>query len=133
MKNSKIYKTKVSDIRIDEEGILWVTSMRLCEIDLEEAMACFEIYKKLGCDQKKVLQLMDFRNNVTITKEARDYVSIHGKNYFIASALVSDSLAARIMVNFFNKFYKNPVPFKMFGDFDSALKWLRAHKKKSKF
>lgn len=129
MNKIQFHKTKLNDIWIDDEGILWIASTELGELDLEEAKACFEIYKKLGCDKKKVLQLMDMRNSLTITKEARDYAATQGKKYFIASACVSESLAVRLIVNFFSKLYKNNVPFKMFGDIESAKIWLRTFKK----
>lgn len=129
MNKGEVHKTKLNDIWIDDEGILWIVPNESGELDLEETTACFDIYKKLGLDKKKVLQIMDLRNSVTMSKEARDYAASQGYNYFIASACVSDSLAVRLMVNFFNKFYSNKVPFKMFGDIESAKKWLQTFKK----
>ena len=128
MDNNNKFQTAMNEIWLDDEGILWLMPIESGEIDLEEAKACFKIYKSMGCDKKKVLQLMDMRNSVTISKDARDFAAKEGNNYFIASAIVSNTLAVRIMVNFFNKFYKPEVPFKLFGDIESALKWLRTFK-----
>lgn len=118
-------RTPFNEIWFDAEGILHVRATEQGEIDLDEVKACFEVYEKLGCRQNKVLQLMDARIGLTIAKEARDYAAREGVNYFIASAIVSDSLSVRLVVNFFNMFYKHKVPFKLFRNEKEALKWLR--------
>jgi hypothetical protein len=39
-----IYRTRVCDILLDEQGILCLKPDRNAELDLEEVSACFEIY-----------------------------------------------------------------------------------------
>jgi len=118
--------TRSSEIWLDEEGILRVLAKDGAEIDLEEAKACFRAYRKLGLGAGwKTLQLLDAGAGVVITPEARDYVSKHGKAYFTASAVVSKSLAVRLVINFFNSFYKQDVPLRMFSTEEEALAWLR--------
>ena len=41
-----------------------------------------------------------------------------------AEAIVVNSLAHKIMANFITKFYKTPMPIKIFNDEESALQWL---------
>jgi len=119
-------RTKMSEISIDDEGILILKPFEGAELDLEEVTACFEAYRKLGIGpDNKVLEMIDARDS-SMTSEARAYAAEHGSNYFIAAAIISDSLAVRMVVNFFNTFYKQLVPFKMFADEQSARKWLRA-------
>ncbi|MBI2269715.1 MAG: STAS/SEC14 domain-containing protein [Bacteroidetes bacterium] len=125
----EIIRTRNSEIWLDEEGILRLKPIKGGDIDLDEARACFEVYKKLGCDKKKVLQLIDASEGAAITHEGREYASQHGRYYFIASAIVGTSLAVRLIVNFFNSFYKQPVPFKLFSNEEDALKWLRSFRK----
>lgn len=128
MVSAKKIITPVNEIWIDEEGFLILKPIEGVEIDLEEAKACFDVYEKLGIGpQHKVLQLIDARDG-SMTPEARTYAAEKGKNYFIAAAIISDSLAVRIVVNFFNSFYQQIVPFKMFPDEESAKKWLRTFK-----
>jgi len=122
---SSTIKTKLNEIWIDNEGILRVKAVAEGEMDLEEAIECFSVYKKLGCDKKKVLQLIDLSIYVTITKEAREYVDTMGPKFFITSAILSDSLPVRILVNFFVKFFQPKVPIKMFSTETEALEWLR--------
>ncbi len=119
-------KTKHSEIWLDEEGILRVDIQENAELEAEEVKNCFDAYTQMGINKNnKVLQLMTTGENVTIDKEGRDYAAINGKDFFIASAIVSTSLATRLIVNFFNIFYKSQiVPFKMFDNEESAKRWL---------
>lgn len=127
MNVSEKIKTKSCEIWLDNEGFLILKLDDRCEMDLEEVKDCFEAYKKLGCGpDNKVLQLIDTRGESSMTHEARTFVSEIASQFFIASAIVSNSLSIRLIVNFFNQFYKNLVPFKMFNNEAEARKWLRS-------
>ena len=121
--------TKHSEIWVDDEGFLVLNMEDGIEMDLEEVTAAFEAYAQLGYGKgKKTLQLMIAKESATMPPEARKYVAEHGKHFFIASALVGQSLAIRLLVNFFNTFYKHDVPFRMFENEEAARKWLRTFK-----
>lgn len=121
---SKI-RTKKCEIWIDDEGILFLKPSDNADIDLEEVKSCFEAYKELGIGpHNKVLEIIDQWDG-SITPEARNYAAKVGGDFFIASAVISNSLAVRLVVNFFNAFYKTDVPFKMFANEEHARKWLR--------
>lgn len=126
----EISRTKHCEIWLDEGGILWLKPTIVLEVDLEEVTACFETYKKMGVNRgNKVLQIVDARVDFTMNKEAKDYVAANGEDYFKASAVISSSLVIRLLVNFFNLFYKsNRVPLKMFDTEESAKKWLEKFK-----
>ena len=118
-------RTKMNEIWIDEEGILILKPDDGAELDLEEVKACFEAYKKLGVGpHNKVLELIDARDG-SMTGEARAFAAKNGVDYFVAAAIISDSLAVRLVVNFFNSFYSQLVPFKMFASEEAARQWLR--------
>jgi hypothetical protein len=118
-------KTKMNEIWIDDEGFLILKPQEGAELDLEEVKICFESYKKLGVGpDNKVLEIIDAREG-SMTSEARTYAAEVGGDYFIAAAIISDSLAVRLIVNFFNNFYRQTVPFKMFSTQEEAKKWLR--------
>ena len=122
-------KTLMNEIWIDEEGFLVLKPNEGAELDLDEVKSCFEIYRSLGIGpHNKVLELVDARD-VSISSDARAYTAKVGSDYFIAAAIISNSLAVRLIVNFFNTFYKNLVPFKMFATEQEARKWLRTFKK----
>lgn len=125
-----VIRTKLNEIWIDDEGILILKPDDGIEIDQEEVEACFKAYQSLGIGPKnKVLEIIDARGNNTLTPEARTLAAKMGKDYFIASAIISESLSIRLIVNFFNKFYKQDVPFKMFANEKSAREWLRTFRK----
>ena len=119
---------KTATIWIDEEGILRLKIKEGAEIDLQEAQLCFETYKKLGCHENKVLQLMEGGSFFCYDKDALKYIADQGKHFFIAAALVNEFLAIRLVFTFFNSFFKHPVPFKMFSTKEKALEWLRTFK-----
>lgn len=119
-------KTPNNEIWIDEDGFLVLKLINTGELDLEEVKACFEAYSKLGFGPtNKALQLIDIREDGSMSREGRDFAAENGKHFFIASAVISNSLAVRMIVNFFNAFYKHPVPFKMFANEEDAKKWLK--------
>ena len=123
-------KTRYNEIWIDEEGFLILKPLPETEMDLDELKACFKAYDELGIGpHNKVLELIDARD-FSITPEARAYAATMGPDYFIAAAIISDSLAVRLVMNFFNAFYKPTVPLKMFATEKAARKWLRTFKEK---
>ncbi len=123
-------KTKFSEIWLEQSGLLCLKFNDNVEADLEEVQRAFKVYEDLGLGpNKKVLQLMFGQNNFTITPEARAYAAKKGNDFFIASAMISNNLAVRMLVNFFNKFDNNQVPFKMFGTEAEAREWLGKFKK----
>lgn len=127
---SEIIKTKTSEIWIDERDVLRVNILEGSELNLEEVVTCFDSYRELGCgENNKVLQLMDARVNCTMTKEAREYVAKQAKDFFIASAVVTDNLVVRLIANFITKFYKLEVPFKIFDTEEKAWEWLLRFRK----
>ncbi len=126
MSNRSHKKTRQSEIWIEDEEILCLKFNEDAEIDIEEARACFGIYKDLGFGpNKKVLQLIDGSSNFIINSDARTFVAKEGKNFFHASAIVSENLAIRLLVNFFNRIHKQEVPFKMFSSEKKARQWLK--------
>ncbi len=121
---SEIIKTNVADVWVSEQGILYVKIFKDSEIGADDAMELFAVYEKLGCKNKKVLQILDATAGATITPEGRECSVKYSKDYLIASAVISNNLAVKIIVNFFNAFYKYEVPLKLFTTESEGLKWL---------
>lgn len=113
---------------MDKEGILRMRIKQGARVDEEEVKICFGIIKKLA-GKNKVLELMEGGNFYTMNEKAQKYAAIHGKEIFIASAIIIKSVGTRLLVNFFNSFINNEIPFKMFADEKNALKWLRTFRK----
>ncbi len=124
-------KTSYNEIWVDDEGFLMLKLIECGQLELEEVKACFEAYQRLGFGpSNKVLQIIDIREDGSMTHDARAFAAENGRHFFIASAVISNSLAVRMIVNFFNTFYKHPVPFKMFANEVDAKNWLRSFKVK---
>jgi hypothetical protein len=65
-------------------------------------------------------------NDVVITKEARDHSAELEKTYpGIASAVIADNLAYKIIANFYLKVNKPKTLYKVFNDVASAEIWLK--------
>ena len=121
-------ETRTAIVRIDEEGILRLKIKEGMEVKEEDVKDMFETYRKLECHKKKVLQLIEGTTFFTFDREAQKYASKAGKDFFIASALVNESLAVSLLFNFFSSFLKPEVPFKMFSHEKKAVEWLRSFK-----
>ena len=126
-----VIKTNLTEIWLDKEGILRVKAVKEGELGIEELKEAFSIYRTLGCHEKKAFQLLDFTVPVLITKEAREYVDKMAPEYFLASAVVTQSLPVRLIINFCMKFFNPVISLKMFNNEDEALKWLRSLNNKS--
>lgn len=64
-------------------------------------------------------------DGATVSKEVRDYSNHPNNTKMIrAEAIVVNSLAHKIMANFITKFYKIPMPIKIFNDEAKAIDWL---------
>ena len=125
---SEAIETITGFIRIDEEGILRVKIKDDARINEEEVKKVYDVIRKLS-EGKKRLELIEGGTFFTFNQDAQKYAAKHGRDLFIASALVNRSAAVRLVFNFFNTFLTHPVPFKMFGAESKALSWLRAQKK----
>lgn len=70
--------------------------------------------------------LADSRVNMTSTKEAREYSSkgLYKENH-LANAILVNSTAVKLMANFYMRFYKPPIPTKIFNTEVEACNWLK--------
>ena len=132
MNSSERTETGKAFIWIDDEGILHLKLNEGAEIDLKEVEKHFSIYKDLRLQKHKALQLFEGGAFFAFNSDAMKYVANNGSDFFIASAIVNNSLAIRILFGFFKKFFDQSFPFEMFGTKGEALKWLRTQKKVSK-
>ena len=79
---------------------------------------------------EKYYALVDMTRHVDSTAEARNYYAASEyARYRYADALVIESLATRLVINFYLSINKPPVPSKMFTDKEDAMKWLLQQKR----
>lgn len=111
-------------ICLDKEGIVHVKYLQGQIIDvkekIEEKRALLEITKG-----EKHPILISFESYVTITKEAKEYsILIEPEQPFLAVAILVENLAYQLMADFYFKFYKPKVAYKVFKSEPKAIEWL---------
>ncbi|MGZ3862166.1 MAG: DUF7793 family protein [Bacteroidia bacterium] len=120
--------TGINEKWVDDDGILWMRTLEGAHIDLKALQADASVNDELT-EGKKALVLYDARNFFTITPEANEYLRSGILNESrIATAVVTDKLAVRLLVNGLNMFKKTGSPLKMFATEQAALKWLHSLK-----
>jgi hypothetical protein len=116
--------TKTAEIWMDDEKIMHFKIKEGAAIDLQEVKIHFNVYRKLVNPKHKVLHLFESGEFFKFDIDAMQYVAKHAHHFFIASAIVHNSLAIRLLFHFVNNFIKQPLPFKMFNTREEALEWL---------
>lgn len=71
--------------------------------------------------------LFSHKGSFWISKDAREYARKNEATQpYKAIACVASNLGIRLMAEFYNKFYKPEIPYKVFSKEGDALKWLRS-------
>ncbi len=95
-------------------------------IDLTDAELIHETLTSLAQGNKYCI-LLDAQHQFTTTPESRAFVAkkVSGR---IAFAIVTKSIANRLVGNFFIQFNKPVSPTRLFADEDAAIQWLKEQK-----
>lgn len=125
-----IYTTKELDfpdvnIQRKSNDIVYVTFKDDCNLDIPLQMRLLDYYKEIT--DNKLMHFMFFAaENVSLSKEARDNaVKIEDQSMLGATAVVVDTLAYKLIANFYLKFNKPKRPYKVFSKEEDAIKWLK--------
>ena len=95
------------------------------EISLEDAQELVALGSELT-KGRRVGALVDARVHFNDTNDSRKYFAEHTlTQQFAAVAIITSSLAQRLIVNFYINFNRPNVPTRMFGNEAEAMKWLR--------
>lgn len=120
----KALRTKTSELSIDEHGIFHKKVVENCHVDIESLKESDKLTEKLT-GGKKVFMLYDARAYFTITEEAMEYAQ---KDIFnkkrLATAIISEKTAIKIMVDYIMKVKKSTIPIKVFSNEKEGLEWL---------
>lgn len=115
-----------SIVQLRNDGIVQVDFGDDIDIDLKEST---EIVNSIGIltEGKKVLVLNIAGKNTTATGAARNHsASQDGVKFTMADAFVTNSLAQKLLGNFYMNFHKPGAPTKMFDDVEKATEWLKS-------
>jgi hypothetical protein len=106
-----------------DDGIARTVVKEGAEIVLEDAKANSIAVCSLAGPEKFAL-IVDTRKIKSITKEARDYFSLNGReSRVVAFAILIDSPLSVIIGNFFMGLNKPRVPVKLFNSESKAIAW----------
>ena len=121
---------RISCIEFWDNAIICIKLKEGIHIELEDVKAQRRFFSTKYNGYTKHFILVETAPNGTISKEAREFSAKPEINSTTkATAIISNSLADRIIINFIVKFTKNqPVKMKMFDNKQKAMNWLLSFK-----
>ncbi|MBL0330187.1 MAG: hypothetical protein IPP64_12395 [Bacteroidetes bacterium] len=112
-------------ISIQEEGILRFDIDSVDEITLQNLKEHLEVVKALG-NGKSFCNLVVLTKFIQVGDDARKFAASKDSNmYTLADAFVINSVALKIVGNFYIRYNKPVRPTRLFTDESEALRWLR--------
>ena len=118
-------KTTTGSISIQEEGIMRYQIDQTDEITLQNVKEYLEAVRNLG-GGKSFCNLIVMQEFIQVGDDARSYAAGEESNmYTIADAFVINSIALKIVGNFYIRYNKPVRPTRIFNNEEDALIWLR--------
>lgn len=112
-------------ISFQEKGIVRYQIEQTDEITLQDIKEFIEVVRYLG-DGESFCNLIVMKNFVQVGKDARKYAACEESNiYTIADAFVINSIALKLVGNFYIRYNKPVKPTRIFNNEGDALIWLR--------
>jgi hypothetical protein len=122
----KSTKTGKGMVRIYASGVMHQTYEPGVDLNYQDSIDEFEIYKDGYCSEVRRPMLVDLDNEKTVSKESRGiYSSAETVKYLTAAALLVGNPVSRIMGNFYLGINKAAMPVKMFTKKAEAITWLK--------
>ncbi len=126
---SKIVKQIVlpeASLSLREDGIVMVFYKNNILLDVPLQLRMADAFNEIA-DGKKSLFIFEAGENVIVTKEARDNaLKLEDSTPILASAVVANNLAYRIIANFFIKVQRPKGKYKVVANREEALLWLKS-------
>ncbi len=111
-----------------KDGIVHYKMKANCLILLSDIMKHYNIFKEKYAG-RVFLNLYEFEENSEIDDEVRKWAADpSGNNFTIADAFVIQSMAQKMIGNFYLTFHKPVKPTKLFTNVEDALKWLNTQR-----
>ncbi len=111
-------------LRQDDIVQVFYHTNTILDVPLQLRMA--DAFNKIA-NGKKSLFIFEAGDNVIVTKEARNNaLKLEDSTPILASAVVANNLAYRIIANFFIKVQKPKGKYKVVANKEEAVKWLKS-------
>jgi hypothetical protein len=121
-----------AEISVDNSGIIRVNYFSGAIVDVPQKKELFKAYNEITKEQKSLF-IFRAQSHVNFTKEAKEYsIRIEPLQPFMAIAVVADNLAYQLLADFYFKFYKPKVAYKVVKSEDRAVEWLLEYRKNFK-
>lgn len=118
------YKKLIFALRKD--GIVHYVIKTNCMIHLKDIEEHYDYFKEKYAG-KQFLNLYEFEENAEIDDDVRKWASNpSGNSFTIADAFVIQSMAQKMIGNFYLTFHKPIKPTKLFNNVEDALIWLKS-------
>lgn len=112
-----------------ENDVLLVTMKEDCSVTVKDMEYLLKTAVSLT-RFKKYYAVIDARTNASISSDVSEYYSkSEYSRYRLADAFIINSLAMRLLVNFYISFNKPEILTKTFADADPAIQWINHLKK----
>lgn len=117
---------RISTLEMWDNGILYIKLEDNVTIELQDSMRQFEFLKSKYDGSNKMRVLVESGRYTDISKEAREFSSQPGINSeTLATAVIVQSLAHRIIINFMINFTRQQaMKMRMFDNKEKAIDWL---------
>ena len=121
----KSTKTSKGLVRLYDSGIMHQIYDKGTELEYQDTLDEFEIYKDGYCHEQARPILVELDNLKKVSKESRGiYSSNKTVEYFSGAALLVGNPVSRIIGNFYLGINKTSMPVRMFTKRNEALAWL---------
>ncbi len=115
-----------------KDDVLWIVVKDDSVVSVEDMEELLKACVKLS-GSKKYYSIVDVRVNAGANPGVTEYYAKNEYNqYRYADAFIINTLAMRLLVNFYMTFNKPSVPTKTFNDPEQAKQWIEEMKQRSK-
>ena len=115
-------------VAMRHDGIVHVKFLSNTEINVEFQGILVEFYDQITYG-KNACFIFEGGEFISITKEARENaIKMEKEALTLASAVVFNNLAQRILADFYYKVNKPSKPYKVFSSFEKGIEWLKTIK-----
>lgn len=121
----KQIKHPEATLSLREDGIVHVFYHDHVVLDVPLQLRMAEAFNLIA-DSKSTYFIFEAGENVHVTKEARDNaLKLEDSTPILASAVIANNLAYRMIANFFLKVQKPKGKYKVVANIEEALKWIK--------
>lgn len=109
-----------------KDGIVYYKTKPNVTINIEDIMEHYHYFEKTYSGQE-FLNIYEFADNSDMDDDVRKWASDPtGNNFTIADAFVINSMAQKLLGNFYLTFHRPVKPTKLFNSLQDAEKWLKS-------